>query len=73
MDKSPYTPGAGHIPPVMAGRDGLLRDWQLVLNDIVSGGRVRAQDMTSAGPRRVGKTVTVSAFGELAKTQGSRW
>lgn len=70
MKQSPYTPGAGHIPPVLAGRDGLLRDWQLVLNDIVAGGRVRAQDMILAGPRGVGKTVTVSAFAELAKGQG---
>lgn len=70
MDQSPYTPGAGHIPPVLAGRDGLLRDWQLVLNDIVAGGRVRAQDMILAGPRGVGKTVTVSAFAALAKDQG---
>jgi len=70
MDQSPYSPGAGHIPPVLAGRDGLLRDWQLVLNDIVTGGRVRAQDMILAGPRGVGKTVTVSAFADLAKDQG---
>lgn len=70
MDLSPYTPGAGHVPPVLAGRDELLRDWQLVLNDIVAGGRVRAQDMILAGPRGVGKTVTVSAFAELAKDQG---
>ena len=70
MDKSPYTPGAGHNPPVLAGRDGLLRDWHLVLNDIVAGGRVRAQDMILSGPRGVGKTVTVSAFADLAKEQG---
>lgn len=38
MEQSPYTPGAGHIPRVLAGRDGLLRDWQLVLNDIIAGG-----------------------------------
>lgn len=70
MERSPYTPGAGHIPPVLAGRDGLLRDWHLVLNDIVSAGRVRAQDMILVGPRGVGKTVTVSAFADLAKQQG---
>jgi len=70
VDRSPYTPGAGHIPPVLAGRDGLLRDWQLVLNDVVTGGRVRAQDMILAGPRGVGKTVTVSAFADLAKQPG---
>jgi len=54
----------------LAGRDVLLRDWQLVLNDIVGGGRVRAQDMILAGPRGVGKTVTVSAFADRAKNQG---
>ncbi|MEJ7795441.1 MAG: ATP-binding protein [Nocardioides sp.] len=70
MDQSPYTPGAGHVPRVLAGRDGLLRDWQLVLNDIVAGGRVRAQDTILAGPRGVGKTVTVSAFADLATNQG---
>lgn len=70
MERSPYSPGAGHTPPVLAGRDGLLRDWQLVLNDVVTGGRVRAQDMILAGPRGVGKTVTVSAFADLATAQG---
>src|SRR3954451_11044088 len=70
MDRSPYTPGAGHAPRVLAGRDEMLRDWQLVLNDIVAGGGVRAQDMVLAGPRGVGKPVTVSAFAELAREQG---
>ncbi len=70
MDHSPYTPGAGHIPRVLAGRDTLLRDWELVLNDIVADGRVRAQDMILAGPRGVGKTVTVSAFADRATKQG---
>lgn len=70
MNRSPYTPGAGHAPRVLAGRDALLRDWQLVLNDVVTGGRVRAQDMILAGPRGVGKTVTVSAFADLARKPG---
>ena len=70
MKGSPYTPGAGHTPPVLAGREELLRDWHLVLNDVVSAGRVRAQDMILAGPRGVGKTVTVSAFADLAMKQG---
>lgn len=39
MRLSPYTPGARHVPPVLAGRDGLLRDWQMVLNDVVTEGR----------------------------------
>lgn len=70
MDGNVYSPGAGHAPPVLAGRDVLLRDWQLVLHDIVAGGRVRAQDMILVGPRGVGKTVAVSAYAALAKQQG---
>lgn len=57
--------------PASPGRPGwVLRDWHLVLNDVVSGGRVRAQDMILAGPRGVANTVTVSAFADLAKHQG---
>ena len=70
MRHSPYTPGAGHIPPVLAGRDRLLRDWELMLNDVVVDGRVRAQDVILAGPRGVGKTVTVTAFAQRAADQG---
>lgn len=70
MRDSVYTPGAGHSPRVLAGRDDLLRDWQLMLNDADSRGRVRAQDIVLVGPRGVGKTATLSAFGALAKTQG---
>lgn len=70
MDRSVYTPGAGHSPPVLAGRDGLLQDWHLILNDAAVVGRVRAQDIILAGPRGIGKTVTVTAYGELAKAQG---
>lgn len=70
MKRSPYTPGAGHTPPVLAGRDRLLRDWELMLNDVVVDGRVRAQDMILSGPRGVGKTVTVTAFAQRAADQG---
>ena len=66
MRDSVYTPGAGHSPRVLAGRDDLLRDWQLMLNDADSRGRVRAQDIVLVGPRGVGKTATLSAFGALA-------
>jgi hypothetical protein len=55
---------------VLAGRDGLLREWELMLNDVAARGRVRALDMILSGPRGVGKTATVSAFAELAATWG---
>lgn len=70
MDKSVYTPGAGHSPRVLAGRDGLLRDWQLMLSDVAGLGRVKALDTILVGPRGVGKTALLSAFGGLSRTQG---
>ena len=70
MRGSVYTPGAGHAPPVLAGRDDLLRDWQLMLNDTAARGRVRARDTILVGPRGVGKTSALTAFAELAKQQG---
>lgn len=70
MEGSVYTPGAGHSPRVLAGRDTLLHDWDLMLNDVSAQGRVRAQDVILAGPRGVGKTVTVTAYGNLAADSG---
>lgn len=70
MDGSVYTPGAGHSPRVLAGRDVLLRDWHLMLSDVAAAGRVRALDMILVGPRGVGKTAAVSAFAGRAREQG---
>lgn len=70
MDRSVYSPGAGHRPRVLAGRDDLMRDWHLMLNDVVVDGRLRAEDTVLTGPRGVGKTVAVSAFAEHAASQG---
>lgn len=66
-----YSPGAGHAPPVLAGRDALLRDWQLMLNDTAARGRVRAKDTILVGPRGIGKTSLLSAFADLARQQGT--
>lgn len=71
MRESVYTPGAGHAPPVLAGRDNLLRDWQLMLNDTAARGRVRARDTILVGPRGVGKTSALTAFADLARQQGT--
>lgn len=71
MRDSVYTPGAGHAPPVLAGREDLLRDWQLMLNDTAARGRVRARDTILVGPRGVGKTSALTAFADLARQQGT--
>ena len=70
VEKSPYTPGAGHRPPVLAGRDDVLQAWRIGLNDVSATGRRRAPDMILTAPRGAGKTVTVSAFRDLAEEQG---
>ncbi len=70
MDGSPYTPGAGHRPPVLAGRDEFLRAWRTGLNDVAATGRQRAPDMILTAPRGVGKTATVLAFQDLCQDQG---
>jgi hypothetical protein len=70
MDRSPYTPGAGHKPPVLAGRADLLQLWRTALNDVPAMGRVRARDVILTGPRGVGKTATVTTFAELSRPQG---
>ena len=70
MERSVYTPGAGHAPPVLAGRDAVLRDWRLMLNDVSASGRARARDLVLVGPRGVGKTVTLTALAHHAAEQG---
>ncbi|MGB4836689.1 MAG: AAA family ATPase, partial [Nostocoides sp.] len=65
-----YTPGAGHQPPVLAGRDDVLRDWRLMLNDTATRGRVGAEDTILLGPRGVGKTALLRAFVDEAEQNG---
>lgn len=70
MHDSPYTPGAGHTPPILAGRELLESQWQEMLSDIGGAGRKRARDIILRGPRGVGKTVLLSRFQQLAEAQG---
>lgn len=70
MDHSPYSPGAGTLPPVLAGRDRLLHRLMLGLNDVATVGRVRTQDVILIGPRGVGKTVAMSVYGDQARAGG---
>ena len=70
MDGSPYTPGAGHRPPVLAGRDDLLQAWSVGLSDVTASGRQRAPDMILTAPRGAGKTSTILAFQDSSEQQG---
>jgi hypothetical protein len=70
MQPSIYTPGAGHRPPVLAGRDELLHSWRLILNDAAARGRPGARDIILTGPRGIGKTAALLAFGDACREQG---
>lgn len=70
MRDSPYTPGAGHSPPILAGREFLESQWKEMLSEVAGAGRKRAQDTILRGPRGVGKTVLLSRFQQLAAGQG---
>ena len=70
MDGWLYTPGAGHTPPLLAGRDGLIRQWRLSMNGAGAVGRRGVQDMVLTGPRGVGKTAVLSAFAREAEQHG---
>ncbi len=70
MHSNPYTPSAGHLPPVLAGRDQLLRGLSIGLGNVASSGRPHAQDVIMVGPCGVGKTVTLTTYGQIAATAG---
>lgn len=70
MRDNPYTPGAGNLPPVLAGRDQLLRELSIGLGNVASSGRPHAQDVIVVGPRGVGKTVTLTTYGQIAAAAG---
>lgn len=71
MDRSIHTPGAGTLPPVLAGRDDVLRSLVLAMSEVAVVSRVRAQDVILIGPRGVGKTVTLTTYGQAASAAGS--
>ena len=70
MDGSVYSPGAGHQPPVLAGRDDLIRGWELMANGVLVGGRVHARDLLLLGPRGIGMTVALTRLGQVAQQAG---
>jgi hypothetical protein len=70
MDSNLYRPGAGKLPPLLVGRDRLVRDWVLRLNEVGATGRAAAEDLLLTGPRGVGKTCAVTVLGDRAREQG---
>ncbi|MDQ2789569.1 MAG: ATP-binding protein, partial [Actinomycetota bacterium] len=67
MDTNIYRPGAGKLPPLLVGRDRLVRDWVLRLHEVSSGGRSAAEDLVLTGPRGVGKTCALTVLADHAR------
>lgn len=65
--RNPFKPTAGATPPVLIGRQSVIDEFQVSLDDGV-GAPYRLMYVT--GARGVGKTVMLTALGDVAKRNG---
>ena len=66
--QNPFRPGAGHMPPYLAGRNAEKREFQKLLEqDIVT------QNLILTGLRGVGKTVLSETFKPIAQSNDWLW
>ena len=65
---NPYAPGAGTPPPLLAGRDGLIDAWDVVVGRAAAGNSF--QPIVLSGLRGVGKTVLLLSFRAHARDAG---
>lgn len=66
---NPFKPTAGAEPPVLAGRDTVLDDFEIGIEEgIGAPGRL----MRITGPRGSGKTVLLTELGDIARRHGWR-
>ncbi len=66
--RNPYAPGAGQRPPELAGRDGELEAFEVVLERVARGRPERSIVLT--GLRGVGKTVLLNTLRSQAVRRG---
>ncbi|PLS29632.1 ATP-binding protein [Bifidobacterium parmae] len=64
---NPFKPSAGHLPPILIGRDGVLDDFLEGLDD---GSGAPGRLMRVTGARGVGKTVLLAEFRRIAEERG---
>ncbi|MET0306792.1 MAG: AAA family ATPase [Solirubrobacterales bacterium] len=66
--KNPYRPGAGHMPPYLAGRESEYAEFDRLLeqDDIL-------ENLVLTGLRGVGKTVLLEKFKSIALEHGWGW
>ncbi|MEP9385566.1 AAA family ATPase [Nocardioides cheoyonin] len=65
-----YNYGASKKPPLLVGRDELLRAWDGQLGEVCRNGRRGVDDWLFTGPRGIGKTVTADQLAVMAQTRG---
>src|SRR5947209_3311963 len=66
--ENPYTPGAGRKPPMLAGRDDELANFQSLIERLAAGNYERS--LIYSGLRGVGKTVLLMELDALAAEAG---
>src|ERR1700733_12218366 len=65
---NPFRPGAGHMPPYLAGREHEQREFKRLLQQAPI-----LQNMVLTGLRGVGKTVLLETFRPLALQENWGW
>ncbi|QTX05604.1 ATP-binding protein [Agromyces archimandritae] len=68
---NPFRPGAGRVPPELAGRDALVSEVQTSLDEVVHEGE-GGRPVIISGLRGVGKTVLLNEFVRTAQ-DSKRW
>jgi hypothetical protein len=68
LGKNPYRPGAGQMPPYLAGRERETRAFEQLLEQ-----EVILDNMVLTGLRGVGKTVLLETFRPIAQAQQWLW
>ena len=65
---NPFRPGAGHMPPYMAGREQETNEFRRLL-----GQSTVLENLVLTGLRGLGKTVLLETFKPLAIQEGWLW
>jgi hypothetical protein len=65
---NPFRPGAGHMPPYLAGRDTEKKEFLKLISQSTI-----LENMVLTGLRGVGKTVLLDTFKPMAMNQGWLW
>lgn len=66
--KNPFRPGAGHMPPYLAGREEERLEFSRLLKQTTI-----LENLVLTGLRGVGKTVLLETFKPMAQTDGWLW